>query len=393
MSSALNGTASPRRAGRRGQVIPIAALAMVGIIAMAALVIEGGNAYAQQRQTQNAADASANAGAAVLANRFGNAAIGDTQVNNAIQAISTANGLATWTGYYTNVTGQFLSAAGAPVAKASAARVGGNMIPPGTQGVAVDGSRSFGAFIGRVVGLTTLTSSATATAVTGPFTGGAFIPVVFPINISDCEKNGSLGSQEINGGWQLSKPPASPGGRPVGQEYIVPLCKTGSGSFQILDFNSKLKCDEEIQQGIHVTLRLPTYVDSDNGNDCAKKIVDAVNSLHGKVVNVPICDNGPSAAEPVGNCDTKGGSNAQYHIVKVASFWLDYMSDASKPNDPNNACQSLPGGPTFLPGTDIDGNGSSSCIAGYFVRYVTAGTVGPDAPDGNNDTIAIQLIK
>ena len=54
------------------------------------------------------------------------------------------------------------------------------------------------------------------------------------------------------------------------------------------------------------------------------------------------------------------------------------MSDSNKPNDPNVACQGLPGGRTFLPGTDIDGNGSSSCMVGYFVRYVTAGTVGSD---------------
>ena len=36
---------------------PVAALAMVAIVALASLVLEGGNAYAQQRQTQNAADA------------------------------------------------------------------------------------------------------------------------------------------------------------------------------------------------------------------------------------------------------------------------------------------------------------------------------------------------
>jgi hypothetical protein len=161
----------------------------------------------------------------------------------------------------------------------------------------------------------------------------------------------------------------------------------------ILDFDPGLKCDEEIAQGVQVTLTLPGYVDSDNGNDCAKKIVASVNALHGKIVNVPICDNGPSASEPIGNCDTKGGSNAQYHIVKIASVWIDYMSESNSTTKPNSECQSLPGGPQLLPGTDIDGNGSSSCLAVYFVRYVTAGTVGSSEPDANNDTIAIQLIK
>jgi Flp pilus assembly protein TadG len=384
----------PSRRRAHGQVIPIAAIAMVAIMIVTALILEGGNAYAQQRQTQNAADSAANAGATVLAKRFSDGTIGDPQVRTAMQNMADANGLATWTGFYTNVKGQYMNAAGtAPVAKNTAATVGGGVVPPGAQGVAVDGSRNFDAFVGRIIGLSTLTSSADATAVTGVFSGGAFIPVVFPVNIVDCNQNGSLGSTEVSGGWQLSQPPAAPGARPIGPEYIVPLCKTGGGSFQILDFDPSLKCDEEVAQGITYTINLPDYVPSDNGNDCAKKIVDVINSLHGKVVNVPICDNGPDAQHPIGNCDTSNGSNAEYHIVKVASFWVDYMSESNNANQPNSDCQAISGVRTFLPGTDIDGNGSSSCLVGYFVRYVTAGTVGSGTPDANNDTIGIQLIK
>ena len=229
------------------------------------------------------------------------------------------------------------STGAAPVAKGSAAVVGHGFLPPSAQGVAVDGSRTFGAFVARVIGFTDFTSSATATAVAGALSGGAFLPVVFPINIVDCDNNGSLGSTEVSGGWIRSQPPAAPGARPNGPEYIVPLCKTGTGNFQILDFDSSLKCNEEIEQGTQVSLNLPQYVDSDQGNDCAKKIVDAVNSLHGKVVNVPICDNGPDAQHPIGNCDTAGGGNAQYHIVKVASFWVDYMDDSNNQNKPSSA--------------------------------------------------------
>ena len=387
-----------RRSRREGgQVIPIAAIAMVAIMIVTALILEGGNAYAQQRQTQNAADSAANAGATVLAQRFADGTLGDLQVHNAVDAMATANGLATWTAFYTNVKGEYMNAAGAaPVAKNLAAVVGGGPIPPGAQGVAVDGSRTFDAFVGRVIGLSTLTSSADATAVAGSLTGGAFIPVVFPINISDCEVNGSLGSQEINGGWLLSGKPATPGGPPTNpsHEYIVPLCKTGGGSFQILDFDPTLKCDEEIEQGIQITLNLPDYVPSDNGNDCASKIVDAVNSLHGKVVNVPICDNGQDSLQhPIGNCDTSNGSNAEYHIVKVASFWVDYMSDSNNAETSRTPTARRSAAFGRSSRADIDGNGSSSCLVGYFVRYVTAGTVGSAVPDANNDTIAVQLIR
>ena len=54
----------------RGQVIVIAALAMVSLIGGVALVLEAGNAYANQREAQNGADAVANAGASVLSERL-----------------------------------------------------------------------------------------------------------------------------------------------------------------------------------------------------------------------------------------------------------------------------------------------------------------------------------
>jgi Flp pilus assembly protein TadG len=74
-----------------GQVIPIAAIAMVAIMIVTALILEGGNAYAQQRQTQNAADSAANAGATVLAQRFADGTLGDLQVHNAVDAMAIAN--------------------------------------------------------------------------------------------------------------------------------------------------------------------------------------------------------------------------------------------------------------------------------------------------------------
>ena len=63
-----------RNRGQQGQIIVIAALAMVALIGGVSLILEGGNAYAHQRVAQNAADAVANAGATVLAKRLG----GDT---------------------------------------------------------------------------------------------------------------------------------------------------------------------------------------------------------------------------------------------------------------------------------------------------------------------------
>ena len=361
-----------------GQVIVIFGLALVAIVAMVALIVEGGNAFAQQRITQNGADAAANAGAVVLAQQLGSPGTkSDADVDAAVDNVAGLNNLVSWTGYYTNVAGAYVGPGGAVVgSKASAAVVGSGAIPPGAQGVRVGGTRDFGTSFARVLGITSMSAAAEATAVSGRLTGGAFLPVIFPINIVDCEVNGSLGTGEAN--WVLSNPDGPDAGpEPDGQEYIVPLCKTGGGSFQILDLVPSLRCDDEIASDISVNWpTLPVDVPSDNGNNCAKPIAEYVNAnFHGKVVFIPICEV---------DCVTTGGSKAFYTVVKVAAFYLDYMEDSNNKN--NSACAG--NGSTLVP---IAGNGSSSCVAGWFVRYITAGPVGA-GPIGNSDAVGVQLI-
>ena len=72
----------------RGQIIVLFALALVAIVAMVGLVLDGGSAYAQRRGEQNAADLAALAGA------------NDYLVNsNSAQAIVTARAVAAQNGY------------------------------------------------------------------------------------------------------------------------------------------------------------------------------------------------------------------------------------------------------------------------------------------------------
>ncbi len=366
---------------------------MVALIGGVSLVIEGGNAYAHQRVAQNAADATANAGATVLAQRLGGAVKTDADVLAATDAVASANALTSYTAYYTDVKGKLLTPAGTTTTSLAAAEQvgpadGDSTIPPNTQGVQVGGSQQFDTTFARVIGIDQFTASADAISITGTLTGGAFLPVVFPVNIVDCEKNGDLGIGDTN--WVLSQPDGTVNGTkdgyPDGQEYIVPLCKTGGGSFMILDLDKSLggpknNCDDEVTNPPKIQfLQFPVDVASDNGNNCAKKMVDAVNALHGKVVLVPVCD---------GDCVTGNGSNAMYHIIRVAAMWIDYMSDEGSPNNP--LCHNTTGasGQSLV---TIRGNGSSSCIAGWFVRYVTSGPVGAGTVVGSA-SIGIQLIR
>lgn len=374
------------RPAERGQVIVIVAMAMVAIVAGVSLVIEGGNAYAQQRVTQNGVDAVANGGATVLAQRLGGAILGDADVLDGMDALAAANGLGSYTAHYTNVTGGLLTTLGAVTTDiATAAQVGpadgDSTIPPGTQGVRIRGTRTFETTFARALGMNQFTAGADATAVTGALTGGNFLPVVFPVSLADCDSTGGQ-TVQVDAPWRMANP-GKP--HPVGQEFLVPLCKSGAGSFMILDLDPDKSCYEEVVDPSSIQFHdFPVDVPVDTGNDCAKQVEQGIadRGLEGKVVLIPICD---------GECSTASGSNADYHIIRIAAFYLDYLSYSNNAN--NSACAATTS-PTY--GTSIvnivGGNGSSSCMAGWFVRYVTSGPVGTGTLN-NGEAIGVQLIR
>ncbi len=388
------GGARQRQASREaGQIIVVAALAMVAIIAGVALVLEGGNAYANQRIAQNSADAVAHAGATVLAQRLGGTAKDDEDVAAWMQDIADDNGLSSSTAYYTNVLGQYIAATGLVAASpgewVEVGTVGpGLPPPPKAQGVRVTGVRSFGTTFGRAIGLNTLDASADATAVMGRLTGGTFLPMVLPVSPTDCLPNGMMqpfDDPNQTSMWFMSNPGST---HPSGTEYVVPLCKSG-GSFMFLDLDPNLDCEAEVLTPPAIQFdAFPVDVNTDTGADCQKKVGDAITAagLEGSVVLIPVCDN---------QCVTGSGSNAVYHIVRIAAFYLDFMSyEGNKPN--NNAtepCEQTTS-PTY--GTPmvpfVTGNSSDGCIAGWFVRYITAGPVG-SLDVYNGEAIGVQLIR
>ena len=126
------------------------------------------------------------------------------------------------------------------------------------------------------------------------------------------------------------QPARDPAPYPDGQEYLIPLCKTGGGSFMILDLDPNKDCYEEVIDPSSIQFnRFPVDVPVDNGNDCAKKveqeIIDA--NLTGQGRADPICD---------GDCSTDG-HNGKYHIVRIASFFFDYLSYENNSN--NSKCK------------------------------------------------------
>lgn len=80
-----------RRRDDRGAILPFMAICLVALLAVAALVIDGGAAYSQRRSMQNASDAAAMAGASALQEvRFNGAAHGF--IADEVERIATQNG-------------------------------------------------------------------------------------------------------------------------------------------------------------------------------------------------------------------------------------------------------------------------------------------------------------
>jgi Flp pilus assembly protein TadG len=142
-----------RRDAQRGQILVLFTLALVAMIAMVGLVIDGGGAYAQRRGQQNAADVAALAGADALYNGQSNA-----------QAIAVAQGVASTNSFGNGINGVTVNVT----------------IVDGV--VTVDVGAPHRNFFAGVVGQPTWQVSTTASAIAGiPDTARGAAPVIMPI--------------------------------------------------------------------------------------------------------------------------------------------------------------------------------------------------------------------
>ena len=113
----------------QGQVLVIVAVGLLAMIAMVALVVDGGHAWGQQREAQNGADAASEAGAVRLAQNLPFIAASKTQPYNdsavatAVQDKATDNGIVVAQAIYTSFAGDPLPG---PIAVGSL----GNVPPP-----------------------------------------------------------------------------------------------------------------------------------------------------------------------------------------------------------------------------------------------------------------------
>lgn len=428
-----------RSRGQDGQSLVIFVLALLAIIAMVGLIIDGGNAYVQQRTTQNGSDSASEAGATILVRNVMAAASGGTvltsaQLDAAVLAAANrsavAHGLQAFdagpssnsSAYYTDIEGNLLTPPGAiTTSTAAAARVGSGAVPSCTTGcvggraagVAAYGNRTFSTLISGAVGFSSFQASATATAVGGYAPpdecsapeGCALLPVTFATNQGTCTESNRSDFGSTPWPWPVTAPYDD------SNESILAVCGNAQGAFGFLDFG----CAPNIQQQIAdpcASITFPTWIQTQPGNTNA--VEDELNEYAGSAATVGVYEDGidqvvyipffdaicSARNQPADNAaiDTStypgvcvgnnpgGGNNIYYHIVYFLGFALD---QAYVQGNNNPECNTTPGSP--VPG----GNGGTGCLKGWGTAVnMGPGTVSADpGPGGPGRPMRVQLIK
>lgn len=155
---------------QRGQALALFTLSLTVIVLAAAVVVDGGYAFAQRRVSQNAADFAAMAGTRVVGVSLTGMPAGAGTAANVEQAINetlAANDAQLIDAQYVDETGEVLGSV-----------VGASSIPNGSFGVVVDARTDWKPFLLGVLGITDWVASSSATAMTpGRSVGGGVLPI------------------------------------------------------------------------------------------------------------------------------------------------------------------------------------------------------------------------
>jgi len=393
-------TPRPRQQRESGQVLALFAFGFMALVAAAAFVVDGGNAYANHRISQNASDAAAEAGAVVLAERLGGATRTDNEVRGAVNGVLSAMEMNVITSdiEYTDIDGNLLSV--------KVGSLGSGQPPSAAYGVAVNGERDFGTFFAGILGMDQFTATTHATAITGygQPVPGTLLPITPPINILTCDgQNNPAFSIPLThwNGYEL---------------YKVPLCKNGPGNVGWIDWTPPAGGSSELRDEIlnptgSVTVPSWNYV-TQTGNTNSGPIEDALRTYDGTVVYIPIFDStcnteptpGVTTVDACPPANVGGnGQNQWYHFQEVGAFQFcpgNVSSDEQIEMDFVTAC--LNAGIShgaYVNGNNSsdcdDGNGATSCLIGRWVNFIGPGTVTGPFPGlpGPSKGVVVQLIK
>ena len=293
----------------RGQVLAIVAGGIFVIIAMVGVVIDGGNAWAQQRETQNRADGIAKAGTVMIQQYLAGGSENGGDVGCAVADAATNAGVDVDTAVYTNYDG-FVLTPEIVVPPCNSA----DAIPAGAQGVKATTSQEFDTYLARVIGVTTMTTTASATAVVGtpagicPATQGCgVLPLTVPYTTVTCDGQ----NRQIIGEGQWPLLNLEAGDVPsASNEVVIPLCTTQNGSVGWIDYGCASNLAQMIDNPCNTYINIPSWLHTQTGN--VNSLEDNLNQYSGpnvgvaedadQVLLIPIHDNTCRAEQPEPSC-------------------------------------------------------------------------------------------
>ena len=309
----------------RGQSLVIVALAMVGLIAFLALVIDGGMAFAARRQMQNAADSASLAGAHMLQFRiYTDDTCGDAE-NAILEAVNTyaeRNGVQDPS---TNVQSFFIYVDENGQIVQIEAIDGTGCVPDDAEGVRVRTETTFDSYFARVVGRDSLGAAARASVLATGGNPGAAFEGFFPLAVN-CDYDGDDDDDDCGDDFTL------------GETYRIfdTDDKEAPGSFGWLDLNGSQNFPHEMACWIaptsypacaQILVEGEVPGDWDTSPGVTNALKDEVNNRLGDLVVIPFYD--------YTNGET--GSNLDYHLIKLAvmrihEYWfaVNFHSDGAE---------------------------------------------------------------
>lgn len=369
----------------RGQVLVIVGLGLTALIAMVGLVMDGGHAWGRQRETQNAADATAEAGTVVIQQKFVAEAYGevpptDGDVGCAVRRAADANDVVFEGAVYTDAYGTPLSP---ELAVGDCAPGGGGGIRAEAQGVQATTSQSFDTFLVRVVGIDQLETTADATAVVGAYGGhgnGPILPITIPLTFTTCD---SLEQEYVvgEGAWAFRETEAE---RTAATLVTIPLCDQAPGSVGWLDYGCRPNLEQMITDPCRLSIPIPDWLHTQSGN--VNNLETLIREYTGPsmtvpddaIVSLPIhtntCDVDPGGSDrcpPAADDDAQwsgNGDNLYYYVTG----WVGFMVDQAHTSGGDQECQQDPGTPKLVNPIPA---GKVGCVKGWFTSEITPGPI------------------
>ncbi len=339
-----------------GQSIIVITLAVIVLLALVALVVDVGNAYAHRRMVQNAVDAGALAGARRLAERGIGEVVLEIHVLNDIHSFTGKNGLD-----HNAVDAWFIDADGNRLETIDPWL---GPAPGDADGVEVSGDLPFQTYFAHLLGFPTMTATTYAKAwvLSGPCSSEN----LFPITVSTSVFTNTQGGPEIGKVYTL-------------WHHDNPLGPGGWGFIRWVDGDGIIRCPDGCPQGPNTPTQRLNIGDTSRSGIWA--IGDWVKSSPG--ANLPSLSEAmapyvppapyepwPEVTIPLYDMMRGEGANLEFRIAGFVAFKLRCVYEGK---NPKHWLVREPG--------DCDpcntGSSSTKCIRGEFVRKVQ-----PSGQDG-----------